>query len=155
MENLYIAQENVIVGLQGNDKASIISQIIGHVANTSFIDSSLTCKLLLERERKRSSGCGKQVALLHLIDHSIPERIIALATLKSPVKWDSVDGKDVRAVGIVLAPPNFMKYYFDTIRQTAKILGDDTTLCSVLNMETAAQVAKVFHSFKDHNGKLV
>ena len=128
------------------DKTSAINELIGHVSKTIRFNTTIVTKMLHNREQKRSSGCGKQVAFVHLISASIEERVIALATLKTPLEWDSIDKKPVKIIGLVLDNPKFMPEYFETITRYAELLANDTVRCSIISMNTVDQIFTVIHN---------
>lgn len=147
--DLFIAKEDIVCGLDATDKASAIAQLVGHVSKTMPLDTVALTKLLLTREQKKTSGCGKQIAIVHLINPIIPNMKVALGTFKSPVPWDSVDGKPVLLAAIIVAPPRMLKEYFPLIIRVAKTLAEDSTRLSLTNMGTPAQIMTVLNAAKE------
>lgn len=144
----YIAVENIAVGINATDKASAIAQMVGHASNVKSLNAEYITKLLLAREQKKSSGYGKQIAILHLIDRSIPEISVTIGTFKSPLQWDAVDGKLVTVAALILSPHRSVKEYIAVIPYVCKALAEDTVRASIVSMCTAAQVMTVLNSLK-------
>ena len=146
--DLLIAKEDIVCGLHATDKASAIAQLVGHVNKTMPLDTVALTKLLLAREQKKSSGCGKQIAIAHVINGVVPNMKVALATLAQPVKWDAADGKPVSLVALIIAPPRELKEYFPLVIKVCKMLAEDNIRISILNMQTPAQIMAVLNAVK-------
>lgn len=144
----YIAVENIAVGINATDKASAIAQLVGHASNVKTLNTEYITKLLLIREQKKSSGYGKQIAILHLIDRSISEISITIGTFKTPLAWDAVDGKTVTVAALILSPHRCIKEYIAVIPLVCKVLAEDTIRTSIVSMYTAAQILTVLNSVK-------
>lgn len=144
----FITKENVVVGIDAIDKASAIAQLVGHASLSLPLDTVAVTKLLLAREQKKSSGCGKQIAIPHVINSIIPSLMVILGIFKNPVPWDSVDGKSVRIVCIVLCPSRQVKDYFVAVGAVSKSLSDESIRLSLSNMKTIPQVLTVLNAAK-------
>jgi mannitol/fructose-specific phosphotransferase system IIA component (Ntr-type) len=106
-------------------------------------------KSIFAREDKKSSGCGKGIAVPHLIGPDVHELVIIVATFEMPVEWKSADNKPVTVAGMILAPTRYLKEYFPLMTQLAKTLADDSVKCSLLSMNTSAQMCTVLKAAKD------
>ncbi len=105
--------------------------------------------MLLERELKRSSGYGKQVAIVHTINSAIPNINIVLATFKTPVPWDAADNKPVKLAVLVIAPPRRLNDYFSLIQSVSRILAEDSIRLSIESMNTPSQIMTVINAVRN------
>ena len=92
--------------LKANDRDSVLEELVGHVRDSGIVrDSDLLIEMLRSRERLGSTGIGNGVAVPHGRSLAVPRLVAVFARHPKGVKWDAVDGKPVRLVFMILAPP--------------------------------------------------
>lgn len=143
----FILPQHMLCRIKVADKKTAINLFIQNAVHE--INFEQVTKSVFAREDKKSSGCGKGIAVPHLISPDIHELVIVVATFESPVAWDSSDNKPVTVSGMILAPTRYLKEYFPLVTQLAKTLADDNVKRSLLSMNNSAQMCTVLKAAKD------
>ena len=63
-------------------------------------------EILFERERSMSTGIGEGVAIPHATSDQITETLVAFFTFPTGIEFESVDGKPIYIVVLMLVPKN-------------------------------------------------
>jgi len=94
----------VKVGLESVDKEECFEEMIDIVVRAGRVtDRAATLRVIQERENLATTGIGEGVAVPHGKLASIPELTAALGTSADGIEFDSVDGKPVHLVVLLLA----------------------------------------------------
>jgi nitrogen PTS system EIIA component len=91
----------------GNDKASVLSEIVSMLPLPEEVDRAFLLEVLLARESLGSTGIGNGVAIPHVrnpIVLHIPKPMIALFFLEKPVEFAAIDGKPVHTLFTIVSP---------------------------------------------------
>jgi PTS system nitrogen regulatory IIA component len=97
----------IFYGLQGDDKAAVLSAIVNSLALPSNTDRESLAQLLLSREALGSTAIGEGIAIPHvrrpmLLNTSSPA--ISLCFLERPVDFGAFDGQPVFAIFLLISP---------------------------------------------------
>ncbi|TYP55442.1 PTS sugar transporter subunit IIA [Thermosediminibacter litoriperuensis] len=92
-----------------NMVAKTKEEVINEMAGMLFKSGAITSKEafvndVFERERIGTTGVGMGIAIPHGRSGSVINTSIAIAKLKEPVDWDSLDGKPVSLVFLLAVP---------------------------------------------------
>jgi nitrogen PTS system EIIA component len=91
----------------GNDKASVLSEIVSMLPLPEEVDRAFLLEVLMARESLGSTGIGNGVAIPHVrnpIVLHIPKPMIALFFLEKPVEFAAIDGKPVHTLFTIVSP---------------------------------------------------
>ena len=91
----------------GNDKASVLSEIVSMLPLPEEVDRGFLLEVLMARESLGSTGIGNGVAIPHVrnpIVLHIPKPMIALFFLEKPVEFAAIDGKPVHTLFTIVSP---------------------------------------------------
>jgi mannitol/fructose-specific phosphotransferase system IIA component (Ntr-type) len=95
----------VKVPLEGMDKDSVITELVDLLdQNGSLPDRNSTLEEVLSREQIRSTGVGFGIAIPHGRSATVSEPVMAVGITHTPVDFDSVDGRPVSIVVLLLSP---------------------------------------------------
>ncbi len=97
----------VFYRVSGNDKGSVLSEIVSMLALPDEVDRAFLLEVLLARESLGSTGVGNGVAIPHVrnpIVLHIPKPMIALFFLEKPVEFAAIDGKPVHTLFTIVSP---------------------------------------------------
>ena len=97
----------IFYGLQGDDKAAVLSAVVNSLALPSNIDRASLAQLLLAREALGSTAIGEGIAIPHvrrpiLLNASRPA--ISLCFLEKPVDFGAFDGQSVFVIFLLISP---------------------------------------------------
>lgn len=92
--------------VEGTDKDAVLASIVGRLPLPADVDRDHLLAVLEAREAMGSTGIGDGIAIPHVrnpILLHVSRPLVALFLLKRPVDFDSIDGKPVHAVFLVIS----------------------------------------------------
>jgi mannitol/fructose-specific phosphotransferase system IIA component (Ntr-type) len=92
--------------LVSNSKNEVLRELVGHVQSSGLVrDTAPLLEMLKSREQLGSTGIGYGIAIPHGRSLSVQRLVAGFAKNEKGVEWGSVDGKPVRLIFFILAPP--------------------------------------------------
>jgi|APTNR8051073442_1049403.scaffolds.fasta_scaffold03275_5 fructose-specific phosphotransferase system IIA component len=139
----------IILNSELNDKDEIIETLVELAAKSGNITN--TSKVLEEvfaRENLMSTGIGNNIAIPHTKSEDIKELTAALITLNKPVNFDSLDGKKVSIVFLILSNNEELGLHIKALSKISKILNNRSFFEDVLKVSKNAEVIELFDNFE-------
>ncbi len=101
-----ILQPNCVkVPVENKEKEDAITELIDLLdTNGLFSDRDAALDAVLSRERTRSTGIGAGIAIPHGKCNAVKELIMAIGIAHEPIEFDSVDGKPVSILFLLVSP---------------------------------------------------
>ncbi|WP_031540051.1 MULTISPECIES: PTS sugar transporter subunit IIA [unclassified Bacillus (in: firmicutes)] len=100
-----------------------------------------------KRELEAPTGIGNAIAIPHGKDKSIKEASVAIAKLKSPIAWESLDDKPVSLVFLLAIPEENKKVeHLKLLSQLAQKLSREETFHDLNAVKTEMDMIKVFQN---------
>ena len=101
-----LLSEHVIrIPLESVDKTDIITEMVTILDDAHrLVDKGAVLDAVLERERVMSTGMGDGVAIPHAKTEGVKELIAAFGITKQDVDFESIDGKPVRLIFLLVGP---------------------------------------------------
>lgn len=96
--------ENVILGLEPNDKAWILQELAQSAARATGLDAGRVLAVLQNREAFGSTGIGNGVAIPHASLPGLARPFGLFVRLTEPLDFGSIDGVGVDLVFLLLMP---------------------------------------------------
>ena len=127
----YLSPGQILVGVEAKDSYDLMSQMLDAlVESDSFraqtnISRDQVWRLLIEREKKQSTGIGDGVAFPHGRIPGYKGLSICLAILKRPVDYGSFDGKPVQIACMTLTPEEQPALALRLYSKVAELLADE------------------------------
>jgi fructose-specific phosphotransferase system IIA component len=103
-----ILQPNCIkVPVESKDKEAVITELVDLLdANGLLLDRAVALDAVLTRERTRSTGTGAGIAIPHGKCNAVKELVMAIGIAHEPIEFESVDGKPVTILILLVSPAN-------------------------------------------------
>ncbi|MBP2652744.1 MAG: putative IIA-like nitrogen-regulatory protein PtsN [Firmicutes bacterium] len=100
-----ITDETVFIGLEASSQEECLQAMAGGMEKAGILSNKdVYIAAVAEREHKGSTGIGFGVAIPHGKSSGVQTPGLAFARLKSPVEWNSLDGKPVQLVFLIGVP---------------------------------------------------
>jgi PTS system fructose-specific IIA component/PTS system nitrogen regulatory IIA component len=126
----------IALNLELDTKSQVIDKMLSIVSGHAGItDEARLREDVLKREQEMSTGIGKKIALPHAKTSAVSQPLLALATLKHDLNFDSIDGEPVRII-FLLATPEIM------LAEHLKLLGRITRLAGRTDFRERLMAAK-------------
>ena len=93
--------------LSGNDKPSVLRNVVAMLRLPDKVDREFLLQVLLAREALESTAIGDGIAIPHVrnpIVLHVPQPMVTLCFLESPVDFGALDGKPVHTLFTLISP---------------------------------------------------
>jgi len=116
---------SVRVPLEGKDKDSVITELVDLLDKNRQIQNRQTVlDAVFTRERTRSTGIGSGIAIPHGKCNAVRELVMALGVTKTPIDFDSVDGKPVSIVILLVSPQDQTGPHIQALARISRLMLD-------------------------------
>jgi len=127
--------------LQGKDKNAVISELIDLLdANGLLLDRNAAWEAVFTRERTRSTGIGSGIAIPHGKCTGVQELVMAMGITNEPIDFESVDGKPVTIVILLVSPADRSGPHIQALAKISRLMLDEQFRRSLENAGTADEV---------------
>ncbi len=99
-----IKNAKVVLNLKISNKNDILLQLIKHF-ELDEQQENLLYNSVLQREEMGSTGIGNGIAIPHTRSMVVTDMMISIGRPNKSIDFDSVDGKPVRLIFLIVAPP--------------------------------------------------
>lgn len=140
----------IILNSELTDKDEIIEALVELAAKSGNITN--TSKVLEEvfaRENLMSTGIGNNIAIPHTKSEDIKELTAAMITLSKPVNFESLDGKKVSIVFLILSNCEELGLHIKALSKISKILNNRSFFEDMLNVTKNGEVIELFDNFEN------
>ena len=111
------------VPLVCKDKQDAIIQLIDTLAQIHHLTDAQQLKdAVLERENTRTTGMGFGIAIPHGKTSSCNKLIMAIGVPSEPLDFNSVDGKPVNLILLLISPANQTKKHIQALGAVSRML---------------------------------
>jgi fructose-specific phosphotransferase system IIA component len=137
----------VEVPLQGKDKTSIITELVNLLdENGLLLDRDAALEAVLMREKTRSTGIGSGIAIPHGKCKGAKELVMAIGITHQPVDFESVDGKPVTIVILLVSPADQTGPHIQALARISRLMLDEKFKHE---LETAESPERVYEILSD------
>jgi fructose-specific phosphotransferase system IIA component len=137
----------VKVPLQGKDKNAVITELVDLLdANRLLQDRNAALEAVFVREQTRSTGIGSGIAIPHGKCKGVRELVIAIGIAHEPIDFESVDGKPVKIIILLVSPIDQTGPHIQALAQISRLMLDEQFRQSLENAGSAEDVYDLLNS---------
>ncbi len=114
--------EAIIFQASGEDRRDIMRQMTEAASNAFGVDAGLTLEAVMTREALGGTGVGEGVAVPHARISGIERTHGVFALLKTPVDFESPDGKPADLVFMLLSPEESGANHLKALAKITRLL---------------------------------
>jgi fructose-specific phosphotransferase system IIA component len=115
----------VKVPLEGQDKNAVISELIDLLdADGLLLDKNAASEAVFMREQTRSTGIGSGIAIPHGKCKAVKELVMAVGIAREPIDFESVDGKPVTIVILLVSPADQTGPHIQALAKISRLMLD-------------------------------
>lgn len=138
------------VPLAGRDKDAVITELIDVLdENGLLLGRQEALEAVFTRERTRSTGIGSGIAIPHGKCNAVRELVMALGIAREPIDFDSVDGKPVSLVILLVSPVDKTGPHIQALARISRLMLDEE-FKTALEKAPSAQAAYELLSRREH-----
>ncbi len=131
----------VRVPLEAKDKLSIITELVDLLdANKLLSDREGALNAVLTREKTRSTGIGSGIAIPHGKCKAVKELVMAIGIAAEPIEFESVDGKGVKIVILLVSPTDQTGPHIQALAKISRLMLDEEFKQSMENAVSAEEL---------------
>ncbi len=134
----------VKVPLNSTDKQSAITELVDLLdGNGMLLDKQLALKAIFAREQTRSTGIGSGIAVPHGKCNAVRELVMAIGISAQPIDFDSVDGKPVRIIIMLISPADQTGPHIQALAKISRLMLDAAFREKLENARSADEAYKL------------
>jgi len=131
----------VKVPLAGKDKNSVITELVDLLEDAGLLrDRDAVLEAVMLREKTRSTGIGSSIAIPHGKCNAVKELYMAMGLTGEPIDFDSVDGKPVKIVILLVSPANQTGPHIQALAKISKLMLDEEFKKELENAESGERL---------------
>lgn len=116
----------VKVPLEGRTKEAVITELVDLLdARGLLTDKAVVLDAVLMREQTRSTGIGSGIAIPHGKCKGVKELVMAIGTTNEPVDFESIDGKPVKIVVLLVSPTDRTGPHIQALARISRLMLDE------------------------------
>ena len=120
-----ISSESMVVPLPATSKQEAMDLLMDHLGSTAKLKDIDEIKhLVWTRENQRSTGIGNGLAIPHGKSDSISQLMLVIGVLEDPIDFDSVDGKPVKMIALLLSPTKKIAEHIQALGKISRLMND-------------------------------
>ncbi len=140
LSDRYIAL-NLELGTKNQVIDAMLSIVDGHAG---IRDNDLLRHDVLRREQEMSTGIGKNIALPHAKTAAVTQPVLALATLKKELNFDSIDNEPVRIIFLLATPEEMLAEHLKLLGRITRLAGREDFRQQLIAATAATEVLDLF-----------
>ncbi len=133
-----LGPNTVLARLESSNKKQALHDLAHHAASVLGMEAHGVFDVLWARERLGTTGVGHGIAIPHGRLESLTKVCGFFARLANPVPFESVDGRDVDLVFLLLAPQSAGADHLHALATVSRLLRDPR-LCEDIRKAKDAQ----------------
>jgi len=144
-----LSPKSLVVPLKGADKKAVIEELVDLLAAEKLVEDAQTLKQVVwEREKQRTTGIGEGLAIPHGKSDCAKGVVMAIGKPASPLHFDSIDGKPVQLVVLLISPPEKTSEHIQALGKMSRLMADPKFRTSAYTAGSAESLYKLFKSAK-------
>ena len=147
----FLDAASILPHLQGKDKRTVLEEMARLlVSHHRFIDADSLLKVLIETEKRKSTGIGEGIAIPHGRVRSVGRVFAAFARSREGVDFGSLDGERTYLFFLLVAPED-SEDYLKALARIARLLKDESIRARLMEGETSDEI---FNAIEEEDAKL-
>jgi len=143
-------RQTVILDLDVNDKDEALRRMIDVLAASGKVsDVEQLRRVIVEREKLMSTGIGHGVALPHGKTNVVETSLAALATLRTPIHFDSLDDKPVSIIIMLVGTEGNVGVHLRLLSRISRMVGSDAFRSSLLAAKSVDDVLALLAGYEE------
>ncbi|NTU68729.1 MAG: PTS sugar transporter subunit IIA [Chlorobiaceae bacterium] len=139
-----LSEKYVALDLEAETKSQVIERMLALVAGSALVtDPARLSEDVWKREREMSTGIGKNIGLPHAKTAAVTSPVVAMATLRDEIEFDSIDGQPVRLVFLLATPDSMLAEHLKLLGRITRIAGRDEVRQKILQASTTLEVLEL------------
>ncbi len=142
-----LKEKCIILDLKAKEKTAALEEIVDNLEEQKEIpDKKDFLQAMIEREKAKSTGIGRGIALPHAKTKSLKKPVIAFARSQEGIDFESLDGKPVHLIFALGSSEMQEDFYLDALARLASLLRSERFRRSLIEAKDSSEVLKVIRN---------
>lgn len=147
-----LTAERVRVPLRSTDKIGVITELVDLLAQQGALrDRDAVLQAVLKRESDRTTGIGYGLAIPHGKSDGCAQLAIAAGKPAAPIDFQSLDGRPVTFVVLLVSPPNQAGQHMQALAKVSSLMNIEEFRGQVAKAATAAALHETIRATEAMN----
>ena len=139
-----LTTDTVNLHLKGTTKEEIIDEMIDILVKAGKVTNKAEAReVVLDRERKMSTGMKHGIAIPHGKTYSVSDFVACIGISDNPVDFDSLDQEPCRIFIMTLSPVNKTGPHLQFLAEVSLLFKSAEKRQQILNTQDKAEVIKI------------
>jgi len=144
-----LTPDHVRVPLAPADKAGVITQLIDLLSETGAVhDRQAALDAVLKREAERTTGIGYGLAIPHGKTDGCDRLVMAAGKPGTPVDFQSLDGRPVTFVVLLLSPPDQTGPHIQALAKISRLMNIEDFRAAVARATSAQELCRAIAAYE-------
>ena len=145
-----VAPSCVQLNLDVDNKKEALTKLVDVLAETGEVkDRDELLRVILDREKLMSTGIGNGVALPHGKTNTVDKSIAAIATLETPIDFDSLDDKPVQIILLLVGTDDNVGAHLRLLSRISRTVGSEQFRSSLIATHSVDDALSLFASSEE------
>ncbi|MDA3808983.1 MAG: cation:proton antiporter [Spirochaetaceae bacterium] len=141
----YLNKNLINVSLKGEDKLSIITELIDMAISEGVItDRELVLTAILEREKSMSTGLDNGIAIPHAKCNASDNIILVVGLKKEGIDFDSLDSKPSKLFFLIISPKAQVGPHIQLMAEIGRKMINENIREQIISATSADEIIKIF-----------
>ncbi|HCD36226.1 PTS sugar transporter subunit IIA [Chlorobium phaeovibrioides] len=119
-----LSEKYIALNLELETKEQVIERMLSIISEHSGVkDIDRLRADVLRREGEMSTGIGKKIALPHAKTDAVSHPVLAIATLKEDINFDSIDKEPVKIIFLLATPADMLAEHLKLLGRITRLAG--------------------------------
>jgi len=136
-----LTPERIRTPLAATTKPQVLAELVDVLVEAGGVthrDKALAA--VLEREQTRTTGIGHGLAIPHGKTNAVTDLVIAVGKTSSPIEFESIDGKPVTLLVMLLSPVDRTGPHIQALARISRLFSADAFRNKLANAPTAGDL---------------
>ena len=140
-------KSSIVVPLVSTAKDDVITELVDVIASSGILkDRDTVLDSVLMREQTRSTGIGSGIASPHGKSRGVDELAMAIGIAKNPIEFDSIDGKGVTIVVLLVSPAGQTGPHIQALAKISRLMLDEAFRTQLQNAGSADELYELIRA---------
>ncbi len=140
-----LSEKYIALNLELDTKEQVIDAMLSIAASHPGVNNQDKLRRdVLKREKEMSTGIGRRIALPHAKTDAVAHPVLALATLKNRINFDSIDNDPVQIVFLLATPEEMLAEHLKLLGRITRLAGREDVREKLAMAVDTAEVLKLF-----------
>ncbi|HNY22665.1 MAG TPA: PTS sugar transporter subunit IIA [Treponemataceae bacterium] len=148
--NNVFSPDLIKVGLEGTDKEEVFEELVDlYVSRNPSSSRSSILASLRAREEKQSTGIKAGFAFPHAQTEEVDSVVGIIGVSKSGIDYDSLDGKPVNVVFLLLSSCSGCSLHLRTLKRLSVLIEDPSFLRAIVDQKDGDGIYSTLKRYED------